>query len=482
MKRTKMPDTDDTEEIITIELEGDADNDRIDAECKRQRAVLDRTELQIADRLVREHGDKLRYCAALGGWFYWDAMQWVRDESGRARELAKAVARDLAQEATALMDAQLFAAAKRAGSAAGVRAVLDLASSDPLIAFTPDQADADPWALNCLNGTIDLRTGELREHSREDLITRVCNASYDAKAKAPRFRQFLEEVQPDPATRFYLRRLFGFAAIGAQHEHVFPVLYGPGANGKSQFTNALSHALGSYCKGGPESLVVLSGGNHEPHPADVALCAGARLVIVQETRTGAIVDSAKVKRLTGGDGKITARFMHGNFFEFKPGHALMLVSNFKPRADANDDGFWRRAQLVPFSVVIPLEDQDPMLGEKLRAEADGILAWIVKGALDWQERGMRLAPPQTVVAQTAEYRSGEDVIGQFIDEACTCEAKATTKAGALFDAYKSWCGSTGARWCSNNEFAAELLRRGFKRRKTKNGAVYSGIAVVGEDG
>jgi putative DNA primase/helicase len=446
--------------------------------ARRKRKVQaeggERTELQLSELLVEGYRHELRYCGPLGGWFSWCGTHWRPDVLERARECVKDIARRQADEAAATLDDQTFKSAKRAGSAGGVSAILDLARSAPGIVFAPEDADRDPWALACASGVIDLRTGKLRRHDRAELITRASPVAYDPSATAPRFDRFLAEIQPDPEVRAYLARLCGYAAVGVVREHVLGVLWGPGANGKSVFADIVTHVLGDYARPGPSTLIVANG-QHEPHPTDVASCVGSRLVIVHETKRGASFDSSKVKLLTGGD-RLTARHMREDFFQFTPSHTLVMLSNYRPSADSSDAAFWRRVLLLPFNVVIPPERRDPLLSEALRQEAPGVLRWIVEGALEWQRLG--LAPPAVVLAQTEQYRASEDVIGQFLEECTVRLPAASAKAGALYEAFKSWCSSTGQRVVRGNDFAAEILARGFERVKRASGLVYLGVGLT----
>ncbi|MDB4988671.1 MAG: primase [Myxococcaceae bacterium] len=431
------------------------------------------TELDVSERLVRTHGVNLRHCAALGGWHVWTGTHWLRDDREQARERAKDIARAIAIEAAEALNKELFRAASAAGSASGISNVLALTRSVPSIVFSPDDANRDPWLLNCQNGTVDLRTGELRPHDRGDLVTRICPVDYDRAAVAPTFDRFLREVQPAEEVRQYLARLFGYAAVGLVREHVLGVLWGPGANGKSVLADAVTHVLGDYAKPGPSSLLVVNG-HHEPHPTDVATCVGSRLVVVHETKRGAGFDSSKVKLLTGGD-KLTARYMRQDYFDFSPSHTLIMLSNYRPQADATDAALWRRVQLIPFEVVIPEEKRDHELADKIRAEAAGVLRWLVDGAVEWQRVG--LAPPMIVKEQTAKYRASEDVIGQFLEEHTVRLPEASVKAGTLYAAFKKWCEDSGQRAANGKDFAAELIGRGFERAERSFGRIYKGIGL-----
>lgn len=437
----------------------------------------DRTEIEIAEMVIAASGDELRFCADLGGWHVWTGTNWARDERQRARECVKAIARKLADDSAKKLDQDLFRAAKRAASSLGTSSILAVMQSDPRIVFAPNDANRDPWLLNARNGTVDLRTGELRPHDRRDLITRCAAAAYVPGAPAPRFDAFLAEVQPDPEVRAYLRRVFGYSACGVVREHVLVVLWGPGANGKSVLAEIIMHALGDYAKPAPPSLIVEQ--HHAHHPTDIASCLGSRLVVVHETRRGASFDASKVKQLTGGD-RLEARFMRQDFFTFTPSHTLVMLSNYRPEADATDAALWRRINLVPFAYVVPEDRRDPALAETIkREEIDGALAWIVGGCVDWQARG--LAPPTLVLAQTESYRAAEDTIAAFLAERCVAIEGARVKAGALYEAFASWCKATGARVASGRDFAAEIIGRGYERKETGAGRFYIGLGVRADD-
>lgn len=446
----------------------------------RRRHDFERTELEVSELFAEQHGARIRYCAQLGGWFVWRGTHWELDTCGRVAELVKHTARGLARDA-ASMDGQAavtaFRAAKRVGSANGINAILALAKSDPKIVVEQKDFDRDPYLLNVLNGTLDLRKSEIRPHAPGDLITRVCPVAYDPDAPAPTFDRFLAEVQPNPEHRAFLARLFGYAAVGVVKEHVLGVLWGPGANGKSVLMDCVTRLLGTYAKPGPSSLIVASGG-HEPHPTDVASCVGARLVPVHETKRGAALDASKVKLLTGGD-ELTARFCGKDFFRFTPTHTLVMLSNYKPRADATDAALWRRVLLVPFEVVIPPERRDRDLSDRINAEASGVLRWIVEGAAEWFRIG--LAAPASILEQTAAYRSSEDSIGTFLEERTVTLPAAKVQASVIYDGFKRWCEEHGEHAVRANDFAAELEGRGFRRAVSAGRRYYVGIGLVAHD-
>jgi len=444
---------------------------------KKRRAKASDTELRMCRAIAAEFGGRMRYCEPLGGWFAWTGTHWKRDVIGQCREFVKSYAAELFQQAVALQDEDVFRSAKRAGSASGVRALLELLSSEEGIAFEEHEADANPWLLNCANGTLDLKTGELRDHEPKDLLTRCTSVDFDPNAAAPLFEEFLRQIQPGEHVRGFLARFFGYAANGLVREHIMPFFYGPGANGKSVLASTISHALGDYAHPGPPTLISYSG-THEPHPTDVASCVKRRLVILHETQRGAKFNASKVKQLTGGD-KLSARFMRADHFEFDPTHTMICLSNYKPQGDGSDAALWRRILLVPFHVTIPDEEQDKQLTEKLRAEAPGILRWLVEGHRDWHEHGLQVPP--SIRQQTADYRAAEDVIGRFIEERCALGPGFKVQGGKLYEAFKRWCSSQGEDPVRGNEFSEELKGRGYAKKRTAAGMVYSGIGLHADE-
>lgn len=433
------------------------------------------TEIDIAERVIQRFGIDLRYCAALGGWHAWSGTHWAQDALESARECVKAVARDLATDAVA--DDDLWGAAKRCASSNGTSSILDVMRSDARVVFAPDQANADPWLLNCTNGTVDLRTGVLAEHDRKQLITRCAGAPYHAECAAPRFDGFLRDIQHEHEMRAYLSRLLGYAAIGVVQEHVLGVMWGTGKNGKSVLSEVAMAALGDYAKPGPTSLIVQNG-HHEPHPTDIASCVGSRLVVVHETKRGARFDSSKVKLLTGGD-RLTARHMRQDFFTFVPSHTLLMLSNYKPEADATDSALWRRVHLIPFPYVVPEEKRDKTLAATIiREELAGVLSWIVAGAVAWISTG--LCPPKTVVDASASYRSAEDTLSQWIEDRCVILPSATCMGGTLMESYQRWCKAMGFDSVRGTDFAAELEGRGYVGSRSAKGKVYKGIGLAAE--
>ena len=193
-----------------------------------------------------------------------------------------------------------------------------------------------------------------------------------------------------------------------------------------------------------------------------------------ETRQDGRLNVERVKAITGGD-PIRARFLHGNPFTFQPTHTVWLATNHKPRVPDDGHAIWRRLLLIPFTVTIPADEKDPEIDAKLAAEADGILSWIVQGALDYQQRG--LDPPETVVAATSNYRDDENTFSAFLAERTAHQPGASTKAAVLHKAYQSWADENAAGKLSSNAIAEKLHGRGYERRHTNRGARWHGLRL-----
>ncbi len=426
------------------------------------------TDLGNAQRLAADHGGNVRYCYAWGKWLVWDGKRWIIDNTGEVERLMKDSVRRIYTDAAAEEHDKARKAladhAKRSESKARITDALYLARSEPGVPVSPDQLDADVWAFNTLNGTLDLKTGELREHSREDLITKIVPAEYDPGAEAPTWQAALERWLPSGALRRFVQRVAGYALTGDVSEQVLPFLCGPGANGKTTFINTLLATAGDYGQqAAPDLLLAKRGG----HPTEVADLFGARLVASVEVEDGRRLAESLVKQLTGGD-RIKARRMREDFWEFDPTHKAVLVANHKPVVRGTEHAIWRRIKLVPFEAVIPKAEQDPRLLEKLRVEMPGILAWAVRGCLEWQREG--LGEPEEVLAATQQYREEMDVLAGFLDDRCVVHPRAEAPATPLYNEYQEWCRSNGEAEENQRRFGGRLRDRGFDSFDITSGA------------
>ena len=439
-----------------------------------------RTELGYAHRFVEVYGARLRFVATWSvghQWLVWDGHRWAPDTTGQAKRWMKSIARTVTAHCLAIPDdgerKQAIKEAKRGESNAAVNGAMALAAIDARVVVDHEDLDAAPWLLNCLNGTLDLRTGELKPADPADLLTKIAGAAFAPDAAGPTFQRFLDRVQPDDQVREFLARLLGHALVGQLVEHVLPIFWGDGANGKSTLLDAVLAALGDY--GGSAAPGLLTARNFDAHPTEIADLFGLRLARLDETDDGRRLAEGTVKRLTG-DRRQKARRMRENFWEFDASHTFVMLTNHKPLVAGTDEGIWRRLRLIPFSVVIPEAERDEHLPDRLNGELDAVLAWLVAGCADWQDRGLH--EPEAVLEATAAYRAESDAVGRFLAERCFTATVAKIQSSALYQAWCRWCVGEGLEAGSNKAFTTSLQNRGFDATKSDGRMVWQGLGLI----
>lgn len=435
------------------------------------------TDTWMAERLVAEHGAHLRYVGPWKKWMVYRKGRWVVDAMARAQQLLKQCARELyvaaGKQPEAHVRVSMGKAAVHYESAKGRAAAMTLASYEPEVQVLPERLDVDPWVLNVKNGTLNLRTAELKPHDPRDHLTKRTLANYNADAVCPTWDAFLQRIfAGDLEMITYVQRAAGYSLTGDVGERVVFVLHGVGSNGKSTLVETLMSVMAEYSLAAAPNLLVAS--KSEKHPTELADLLGRRLVVCQETDQEHRFDEAKLKVLTGGD-RITARRMREDFWSFAPTHKPWLCTNHRPGIRGQDDAIWDRIRLIPFDVRIPDSEKDKGLAKKLRAEADGILAWAVRGCLAWQREGLQT--PSKVVAASRAYREAEDRIGAFLSDCCIVRDGAQVTAKALYEAFRSWAADNGEYELSQKALGQRLAERGFESQRTMYARMWSGVGL-----
>ncbi len=453
------------------------------------------TDQANAGRIVKKFGKRMIVVA--GQWFAWTGMRWEKDDGEVYRcgcllskvihaeadewRAKKGSTAEEAEKNGAIADALVKWAAK-SEMKASIEAAVGLTKK--MLSVGENTIDRSPWLLNCTNGTVDLRTGELKAHDPDDFITKLVPLAYDPAARSTAWetviaRVTLEEGMTTRPLAGFLQRWFGYCATGSTREQAFVVHYGNGSNGKSTILDTVADVLGDYAATAAPGLLV--GDKKDRHPTEIADLFGRRMVTSHETGEGGQLKEDTVKQLTGGD-KIKARFMRADFFEFDPTHKLQLLTNHKPAIKGQDNGIWRRVLLMPYLARFAVAEEvvagranyvrDTSIMDRLRKEHAGVLAWLVRGAMVWAQEGLQ--PPDLVLAASRDYQTEQDRVGQFVAECCELDPAAVEPlndgmSGGLYQAYRGWCNEGGVFALSKQRFTQELERcvPGFEKKSGK---------------
>lgn len=439
------------------------------------------------ERLIAMFGAELRYCHPFKKSLWFDGQRWLVDECGHARDFAKLTAVEFLRQA---VEAGVEAAQKFAKESLDSKRLNNmLLEAQSGLAISPADLDTHPYLLNFSNGTVDLKDGRLYPHDRGQFITKMVKYAYRPAATCPTFLRFLERIMgitPDAsegqlqrAERLiaYLQKAIGYSLTGTTCEKAVFLLYGPGDNGKSTLLALFLHLLQEYAVLLQiDSLMVRQESNNTQ--ADLADLRGARFVMTSETEEGQRLAEGKLKRITQGMGRIKAVRKYENPVEFDESHKLWIDANHLPQVRGTDNAIWNRLHPVPFTVTIPKAEQDRDLRSKLLAEAEGILAWAVAGAVRWHREG--LGKPPEVEQAGAAWRTESDQTGRFLEACCIVGEFASVKARVLYQTYRKWCEEVGERAQPENICFKRLGEQGFKSRHTKSGNIYDGIGLLTE--
>jgi putative DNA primase/helicase len=461
-----------------------------DVEATLPDGVARFSELGNAETLKTLHGQDLRYSAKLG-WLVWDGRRWALDDDSEAARRFHDVAHAMQRYARVLQSrarqrgnteaegyAEAYLAwAKRSQQAKTISASLAVAATLEGIVRSPAILDTDPWLLNVRNGTLDLRTGNLRERDTRDNLTKLVSVAYDPIADCPVWRGFLtKSFAGDVDLITFVQRAIGYSLTGVTREQCFLLCWGGGANGKSTLLETVRSTVGDYAQTASADTLMAQRNGRGPEN-DLARLRGARFVAAAESGEGRALDEERIKRLTGGD-MITARLLYREHFEFVPQFKLWLAANDRPEIRGLDHGIWRRVRLVPFRVTIPPEEQDRDLLSKLRVEAPGILRWAVDGCLAWQREG--LVPPTAVAEAGAAWRTESNIVGQFVEDCCVRADRAQAKKSIVYAAYVAWSQTQGIEPMSQRMFSRRMTAMGVADARIHGGHVWCGLAVAAE--
>ena len=446
----------------------------------------DATDTGNAHRLYDKFGNILKYSYNRKKWFFWTGKVWNVDESGEVKKLADDICEDLKREAWNIQDEDLQEAAlkfaKRTASSSAKEAMIKECQHLFDIPASPDDFDAYNDFLNCQNGIVNLRNGELMPHDSRLMLSKITNCEYDAsKAKPKRWLQFLDEItNGDKELIEYIHKCVGYSISGSNREQCAYFLYGMGNNGKSTFLDTIADMLGDYASNAqPDTLMLqsrvgsLGGGAN----SDIARLKSARFVTCEEPTEGVRLNEGLLKQLTGGS-KVTCRFLYGDEFEYTPEFKIWVATNHKPVIRGTDIGIWRRIKLIPFEVNIPKDKVDKNLKYKLRQEFPQILAWAVEGCMKWQKSG--IDEPQVVIDAVKDYKQEMDLIASFVEQCITIDYDSDAKmpAAELFSVYRAWAKSNNEWEMTAKKFGMEVVKKLPERGRNGKGVYYGKIKLT----
>jgi putative DNA primase/helicase len=371
----------------------------------------------------------------------------------------------------------IYSFVKSANKRAGVMNLISLGKSDERIAVHHDNLNRGRHLLNVHNGCLNLITRNLEKHLPERLITQLAPVTFDPSANCPRWEDAISLIfGGDVELIRFVRQLLGYALHGDRGEHLLPVCYGSGANGKSFLWNTIVRLLGNYAGLANDSLLL--GTRDSGHPTEKCFLYEKRFVPISEPEQNSKLREAKVKELTG-DSTITARRMREDFWSFERTHLLWLSTNHLPKVSGSDEGIWRRIKLIPFcedlrKVTKPIPDYDKLLADE---EGSGILNWCLDGLADYLTNGLQ--EPSRVANAVDEYRNSEDELTLFIEENCEVGVSCKVDSADLFDAYQSWGGRL-SRTAFGRSMGERFPRRRAVNIKRRKVTVYDGIELASD--
>ena len=440
-----------------------------------------RTDVGNGRRLAAAYGDVIRYVPAWKTWLIWDGSRWVRDDYLSIEMRAKDVIRKYFKEAIGNRDEErdeeAVKHALRSERLERIRAMVNLAKSEPGMCVEPEQLDRDPLLFNCENGTIDLRTGELREHRKSDYITKKAPVMFDPTARDPLWEDHIQHAtRGNEELAEYLQRLAGYCLTGLTEEEIVLLFVGGGGTGKTTHLEALKAMMGDYAATTDFDTFLQTNQSRGPRN-DLARLAGTRLVCASEVPAGRRFDEVTVKQLTGGD-TVTARFLHREHFEYRPQFKICLAANHRPAVRDDDPAIWRRLKVVPFDHAVqkPKKKRKTYLQDPLGA-GPAILAWSVEGAIKWQQEGLQ--EPEIVRDATQAYQQEQAVIGQFFEDCCIESPEQWTSTMKLSASYGKWCPRNGYRYPYGPQRFKQILRgRGYVPEKRGGVRGWRGIGLA----
>jgi putative DNA primase/helicase len=437
--------------------------------------TANRTDEGNAECFVSLYGDTYRYCGTRGIWLKWNGAYWQPDERKTTERAAINTARQRYHAAADIddLEARKRAAAWAISSESQAKASATLKAAEKHLITLIDDYDTSPLLAAARNATIDLLTGTNRKPQPADMLSMALGTIYDPAATCPKWEQFISEVFSHDAELIrYVQRAVGYSLSGDTSEQKLFLCYGNGANGKSVFLDTIAALLGDYAA--TAAFDTFDANKRSEATNDLAMLKGKRFVTITESEQDKRLAEARVKQITGGDA-ITCRFLHREFFTYRPDFKIWLAMNHLPTIRGTDRGIWRRIQVIPF-----LENfegrENRKLTRDLLQELPGILNWALQGLQDWHDTGLGTCP--AVQRATSDYKADQDKIGRWLGECVESDSQDSVTVAALWDSYKAWCDDNNVFAGSKKAWVFELTQRGHESQKIQQKRQYIGLKLA----
>ena len=436
------------------------------------------TDLTNVLYFLRAYEDKIRYCITWDKFLVWNGTNWEIDYRGFVQERIPIFIHQMYRIQRFIPDRIMKQDFEKhlikSESFRRIQAIVGLLKMQPSIKVIEKELDTDIYLFNVEGLTLNLKTGKAKEPSIKNLITKKSCFIYDKAADCPTWKMFLLQIfDKDMQLICFIQKACGYALSGDVSEQCLFILWGTGANGKSTFLNVLLQLFGDY--GTSTGIETFTKKNKE-QSNDLARLKGSRLVTTSELEQGSLMSESLIKSVTGED-SLTARFLYGEYFSFKPTFKIFMATNHKPKIRGADNGIWRRIKMIPFTVTIPPEQRDKKLTEKLIAENSGILNWLIQGYAMWKKEG--LEEPDAVRQANEEYRMDMDAVGTFVNDCLELDAALQWRLHTkiLYETYIKWCAKNNERVMSQKWLGLRMSEKGSKRLSSNGQRYWLGLAV-----
>ncbi len=450
---------------------------------EEEKKKYDMTDTGNAHRLFDRFGNIIKYSYNRRKWMYWDGKMWRVDDGSEIKKLADLICDDIKREAILEQDEktqiEMLRWASKTASSKGKENMIKECQHLEGVPASPDDFDSYTDYINCQNGIVNLRNGELIPHDSNFMMSKITMCDYDTSgAKPTLWLKFLDDVtNHDKELQEYIQKCVGYSLSGSTREQCAYFLYGMGNNGKSTFLDVIADMIGGYASNAQPETIMMKKWGSEGASSDIARLKSARFVTSEEPTEGVRLNEGLLKQLTGGS-KVTCRFLYGDEFEYMPEFKIWIATNHKPIVRGTDFGIWRRIKLIPFEVNIPASKVDKMLKYKLRKEMPQIMRWAVEGCIKWQKEGM--AEPKRVLDAVKEYKQEMDLLAGFL-ESCILidyDCKEKIASSDLFRIYSRWAKENNEYEMSSKKFFREIGKKLPEKGRDSRGVFYTSIRLT----